>query len=83
MAHNLPTVEEALEEIGRKPLVNLWPTVGVALGISRGTVYAAAERGEIEVMPVGRLKKAVSAPLRRKLGIEARRAPLDPDRLME
>jgi hypothetical protein len=72
MANNgaLPTVEEALEEIRRKPLVNLWPTVGVALDISRGAVYAAAGRGEIEVMEVGRLKKAVAAPLRRKLGIE-------------
>jgi hypothetical protein len=71
MANNgaLPTVEEALEEIRRKPLVNLWPTVAVALDCSRGTVYAAAARGEIDVLEVGRLKKAVSAPLRRKLGI--------------
>jgi hypothetical protein len=66
----LPTVEEAIEEIRRKPLVDLWPTVAVALDVSRGTVYAAAERGEIEVLEVGRLKKAITAPLRRKLGID-------------
>ena len=35
----LPTVEEAIEEVRRKPLVDLWPTVGLLLGCSRGTVY--------------------------------------------
>lgn len=66
----LPTIEEALEEMRRKPLVDLWPTVAVALDCSRGTVYAEAERGNIDVLEVGRLKKAIAAPLRRKLGIE-------------
>jgi len=70
-AETLPTVEEALEEIRRKPLVDLWPTVAVALDVSRGTVYDAAARGEIEVIGIGRLRKAVTASLRRKLGIEA------------
>jgi hypothetical protein len=59
----------AIDEICTKPVVALWPTVAVVLDVSRGTVYAAAERGEIDVLEVGRLKKAVSAPLRRKLGI--------------
>jgi hypothetical protein len=67
----LPTVEEAIEEVRRKPLVDLWPTVGLLLGCSRGTVYEEAKRGNIDVLGVGRLKKAVSAPLRRKLGIES------------
>jgi hypothetical protein len=66
----LPTLEEALKEIRTKPLVNLWPTVGVAYGVSRGTIYDAAARGEIDVLEVGRLKKAITASLRRKLGIE-------------
>jgi hypothetical protein len=70
-AETLPTVEEALEEIRRKPLVDLWPTVAVALDVSRGTVYAEAERGNIAVLEIGRLKKAITAPLRRKLGMEA------------
>lgn len=69
-AEKLPSIEEALEEIRRKPLVNLWPTVAVALDCSRGTVYAEAARGNIDVLEVGRLKKAVTAPLRRRLGIE-------------
>jgi len=68
-AKALPTIEEAIDEIRTKPVVALWPTVAVALDVSRGTVYAAAERGEIEVMEVGRLKKAICAPLRRRLGI--------------
>lgn len=65
------TLEEALKEIRTKPVVPLWPVVGVALDLSRGSVYAAAARGEIDVMEVGRLKKAITASLRRKLGLEA------------
>jgi hypothetical protein len=67
----LPTVEEAIAEIRTKPVVPPWPTVGVVLGLSRGATYDAIRRGEIEVIEVGRLKKVITAPLRRKLGIEA------------
>jgi hypothetical protein len=67
----LPTVEEAIDEIRRKPLVDLWPTAAVLLDCSRGTVYEEAKRGNIDIVEVGRLKKAKSASLRRKLGIEA------------
>ena len=65
----LPSVEQALEEIRTRAVVNLWPTVSVALGISRGSTYDAAKRGEIETIQYGRLIKAPTAPLRRKLGI--------------
>jgi hypothetical protein len=65
------TLEQAIEDLKRKPLVPLWPTVGLIVDASRGTVYSAAERGEIECMNVGRLKRAISASLRKKLGIEA------------
>jgi hypothetical protein len=68
---NMMTLEQALEEIRTKPVVPLWPHIGLVLGLSRGGVYEAAKRGEIDVMEVGRLKKAVTAPLRRKLGIDA------------
>jgi hypothetical protein len=70
-AKGLMTVAEALEEIRKKATVDLWPTVGLALGLSRGSVYEAATRGEIDVLTYGRRKKAVTAPLRRKLGLEA------------
>jgi len=63
------TVEEAIEEIKRKPTVRLWPTIAKLRGISKGAVYAAAERGEIDVLKTGRLKLAISASERRKLGI--------------
>jgi hypothetical protein len=63
-----PTLEEALNEIKTKLVVDA-PVVCAALDISRGTYYAAVERGEIEVLEVGRLKKAITAPLRRRLGI--------------
>jgi hypothetical protein len=65
------TLEEALAEIRTKPVVPLWPHVGLALDISRTAVYAAARRGEIDTIGVGRLKKAKTAPLRRKLEIDA------------
>lgn len=68
---NMMTLEEAMMEIRTKPVVPLWPQVGLVLGLSRGGVYAAAARKEIDVMEVGRLKKAVTAPLRKRLGIEA------------
>jgi hypothetical protein len=65
-----PSVEEALNEIKTKPVVDA-PVVCAALDISRGAYYDAIRRGEIDVLEVGRLKKAITAPLRRKLGIEA------------
>jgi len=66
----LPTVEEALNEITTKPVVDIWPTLCVALDISKGAGYAAAKRGEFDVLEIGKLKKAVTASLRRKLGLE-------------
>jgi hypothetical protein len=67
---DLPTVEEALEEIRTKPIVSVWPTVGVALDLSRGAAFDAAHRGDFETLRLGKLLKAPTAPLRRKLGIE-------------
>jgi hypothetical protein len=65
-----PTLEEALNDIKTKPVVDA-DVVCTALDISRGAFYAAVNRGEIEVIEIGKLKKAISASLRRKLGIEA------------
>jgi hypothetical protein len=64
------TLDEALNEIRTKPVVPLWPVVAVALDLSRGSTYAAAKNGEIEIITVGRLKKAITASLRRKLGLD-------------
>jgi hypothetical protein len=48
----------------------LWPDVGQALCMSRNSVYAAAVRGEIETIRIGRLKRVPTAWLRRKLGLD-------------
>jgi hypothetical protein len=66
----MPTIEEALDEIKTKPLVDIWPTLCVAVGVSKGTGYEAVKRGDFEVLEIGRLKKVLTAPLRRKLGLD-------------
>jgi hypothetical protein len=69
-AHEYPiTVDEALVEVATKPVVDLWPTVAVLLNLGRDGVYDAANRGEIELLELGRRKKAISAALRKKLSI--------------
>jgi hypothetical protein len=47
----------------------LWPDTGTLLKLKRGATYAAAERGEIEVVEIGKLKRVPTAWLKRKLGI--------------
>jgi hypothetical protein len=64
------TLDEALAEVTTKPVVALWPTVALLLGLSRDGVYDAANRGEIEFLEYGGRKKAISAALRKKLGLE-------------
>jgi len=63
-------LREIIEDITHKPTVPIWPHVGAALGLSRGAAYAAAKRGDIEIIRIGKLLRAVSAPLRKRLGIE-------------
>lgn len=64
-------MKEAIEEIKTKPTVPLWPVVGTVLDLSRCGVYQAARNGEIDVIRIGSRVKAVTAPLRKKLGIDA------------
>jgi hypothetical protein len=66
------TIEEAIEEVMSKPLIDLWPTTAILLDLSRSGVYGAAARGEIDTMDIGRLRKAISSPLRQKLKLEAK-----------
>jgi hypothetical protein len=61
---------QILEEIRQKPVVPLWPHAGKALGVSRGAIYAAAARNEIEVVRIGKSIKAISAALRKQLRID-------------
>jgi len=62
-------MEQVLEDIRTKPVVPLWPHVGLLLKVSRGSVYGLAARNEIEVIRIGRSIRAVSAPLRKRLGL--------------
>jgi hypothetical protein len=48
----------------------LWPETGRLLHLGRGATYAAAERGEIETVDFGRLKRVPTAWLRRRLGLD-------------
>jgi hypothetical protein len=41
------------------------------LPLSRNGIYAAIQRGEIDAIPYGHKKAIVTAPLRKKLGMEA------------
>ncbi len=63
-------LKDILKEIRTKPVVPLWPHVGKALDICRGATYAAAARNEIEVIRIGRSIKAITAPLRKRLGLD-------------
>jgi hypothetical protein len=63
-------IADAMHELTTKPVIPLWPTAAAILGCSRSEIYALAARGEIDVLSVGRLKKAITAPLRKKLKID-------------
>jgi hypothetical protein len=69
VSEELPSVEECIDEIRTKPVVPIWPTVGVVFGLSKGGAYDSARRGDFETVRIGKLIKVVTAPLRRKLGI--------------
>jgi hypothetical protein len=44
---------------------------GRVLGLSRNVAYEAVQRGEIESLKYGKRIVVLTAPLRRKLGMEA------------
>jgi hypothetical protein len=69
MAENPMTLEAAMNELRTKPLIPLWPTTARICELSRAGVYDAANRGDFDVMEIGRLKKVVSASLRKRLGL--------------
>jgi hypothetical protein len=68
--------DEILKDIKTKPTVPVWPHYGWAYDLSRGKSYAIAEKGGEEFLHIdaGRDRKmyrAITAPLRKKLGIES------------
>ena len=65
------TYAEILEEIRAKATVPIWPHAGMAYGLGKSATYKAAHAGEIEVIRLGRLLKAVTSPMRARLGLSA------------
>jgi hypothetical protein len=49
--------------------VELWPTAGRALSLTRGATYAAARSGQIKTLRFGRLLRVPAAWLKHRLDI--------------
>jgi hypothetical protein len=65
------TPKQMMDDIRQRPTVPVWPHAAWAHGLrSKGGAYAAARRGDIVTAQVGRMKPAITAPLRKKLQIE-------------
>lgn len=64
------TVEDAVQKLMTRPCINVWPELGLLLGVGRNEAYDLVRRGEVEALRAGRLIKPISAPLRRKLKLE-------------
>jgi hypothetical protein len=69
----IATIEAVMSEIRKlldeNAVLPLWPETGKLLKLKRGSTYAAAERGDIEVVEIGKLKRVSTAWLKRKLGL--------------
>jgi hypothetical protein len=73
MPERLMKIADALRELNTHPVISLWPTAAAILRVSRSEIYAAAKRGDVETLAIGRLRKAISAPLRKKLKMDGTR----------
>jgi excisionase family DNA binding protein len=58
---------EIINEIRSNLVVPLWPHAGKALGLSRGSTYAAAARNEIPTVKFGRLLRVPTRALEQML----------------
>jgi len=63
-------VDEIRRLLNENAVLPLWPQTGKMLNLSRGGTYAAAARGDIKTIQLGRLKRVPSAWLRAKLGLD-------------
>lgn len=52
------------------PTLNLWPTTGQLLNLSRQSTYDAANRGEIPTIRIGRRLLVPTAALYRMLAVD-------------
>lgn len=65
------SLDEVREMLSKEATVRLWPEAGKALGLRRNHAYEAANRGDIQVLKFGNLKRVPTSWLRQKLGLEA------------
>ena len=63
-------MDEIRRLLNENAVLPLWPQTGKMLNLSRGGTYAAAARGDIKTIQLGRLKRVPSAWLRAKLGLD-------------
>jgi hypothetical protein len=64
-------LKEIMDDIKNKPTVPIWPHLGAVYGRSRKAIYEDANAGRLDyVIRIGRSFKAITAPLRRQLGID-------------
>ena len=65
------TDQEILKDIMTRPTVPVWPHAGWAYGIGKSKIYDAANTEQIEVVWFGRSVRALTAPMRQRLGIKS------------
>ena len=63
--HSRELSQEEIDELLSKRLPV--PQAGAIYGLNRSASYDAARRGDIETFNMGRLKRAPTAPIRKKL----------------
>jgi hypothetical protein len=65
-------LKEIMNDIRTKPTVPIWPHLGAVFKRSRGSIYEDARQGRYDfVIRNGHSYRAVTAPLRKRLGIDA------------
>lgn len=73
MAPRYGSTELAMDEIRKKlddnATLPIWPDVAEMFGLCRASAYAAAAKGDIKTIRLGRLLRVPTAWLRQRLGI--------------
>jgi hypothetical protein len=62
-------MDKIAELLNENAVLPLWPDTGQVLGLRRGATYAAAQRGDIKTIRLGRLLRVPTAWLRQRLEI--------------
>jgi hypothetical protein len=63
-------MDEIRKKLDANATLPIWPDVAGLFGLSRGSAYAAAQRGDIKTIRLGRLLKVPTAWLRQQLDLE-------------